>query len=305
MFHEISFPSFSGQDTIYGWIYEPIGEIRGIVQLVHGLGEHSRRYLHMILAMTDAGFVVACDDHIAHGKTAIENDNWTNWGDRGYTVMVEDEHTLHNFVKDRYPGLPMFFFGHSLGSMITRQYMMRYADDLSGVTICGTMGALDGPDVVAERLEKLVSEGHGHDTDYSFNRLEWMNERIPDAKFGNEWVCGDPYVQRDHRLDPFNSLTEPNDPQSMLYMQQMRAEISGLEWAKKVPKELPVYNIAGDQDPVGNYGEGVYQVSNWLAATGHEVSTKLYPGRRHEIHNYPDLREEVEQGILVFMNAHI
>ena len=101
MFHEISFPSFSGQDTIYGWIYEPIGEIRGIVQLVHGLGEHSRRYLHMILAMTDAGFVVACDDHIAHGKTAIENDNWTNWGDRGYTVMVEDEHTLHNFVKDR------------------------------------------------------------------------------------------------------------------------------------------------------------------------------------------------------------
>jgi alpha-beta hydrolase superfamily lysophospholipase len=69
---------------------------------------------------------------------------------------------------------------------------------------------------------------------------------------------------------------------------------------------LPVYNIAGDQDPVGDYGEGVYAVSNWLANTGHRrVKTKLYPAHRHEIHNDRDIREEVEDGIIAFINSVI
>ena len=73
----------------------------------------------------------------------------------------------------------------------------------------------------------------------------------------------------------------------------MFAAVEGVEWAAKVPTDLPIYNIAGDQDPVGMYGEGVYQVSNWLARTGHDVITELYTGFRHEIHNYEDLKDEV------------
>jgi alpha-beta hydrolase superfamily lysophospholipase len=69
-----------------------------------------------------------------------------------------------------------------------------------------------------------------------------------------------------------------------------------------VPKKLPIYNIAGDQDPVGNYGEGVYQVSNWLAETGHNsITTKLYSGYRHEIHNHREIRDEVVDGIINFV----
>ena len=82
----------------------------------------------------------------------------------------------------------------------------------------------------------------------------------------------------------------------------MMTEIEGTEWAEKVPENLPVYNIAGDEDPVGSYGEGVYQVSNWLISTGHDVQTCVYPGYRHEIHNYDDLKFEVEMGIISFMN---
>ena len=72
-----------------------------------------------------------------------------------------------------------------------------------------------------------------------------------------------------------------------------------------MPATLPVYNIAGDQDPVGMYGQGVYQVSNWLAETGHDVRTKLYPGYRHEIHNYADLKEEVCAGVIEFLDGTI
>ena len=84
---------------------------------------------------------------------------------------------------------------------------------------------------------------------------------------------------------------------------KMMKVIEGTEWAERVPKELPIYNIAGDADPVGNYGEGVYLVSNWLIETGHDVTTMLYPGFRHEIHNYDEIKDEVEWGIIEFMDG--
>lgn len=80
--------------------------------------------------------------------------------------------------------------------------------------------------------------------------------------------------------------------------------ITGPEWASKVPVSLPIYNIAGDQDPVGQFGTGVMQVANWLIDSGHDVETMLYPGYRHEIHNYSDLKYEVEDGIICFMDSH-
>jgi alpha-beta hydrolase superfamily lysophospholipase len=83
---------------------------------------------------------------------------------------------------------------------------------------------------------------------------------------------------------------------------QMMQSITGREWAEKVPAGLPIYNIAGDQDPVGQYGAGVYQTANWLADTGHEVTTVLYTGYRHEIHNYADIKEDVEEGIIEFID---
>ena len=85
----------------------------------------------------------------------------------------------------------------------------------------------------------------------------------------------------------------------------MMLQIEGTKWAEKVPTDLPIYNIAGDQDPVGEYGVGVYQVSNWLVQTGHNVTTKLYSGYRHEIHNYAEIKNEVEAGIIAFMDKGI
>ena len=79
--------------------------------------------------------------------------------------------------------------------------------------------------------------------------------------------------------------------------------IEGVAWAEKVPTNLPIYNIAGDMDPVGEYGKGVCQVSNWLWETGHQVKTKLYSGYRHEIHNYKEIKNEVSEGIIDFLDG--
>ncbi len=107
MLHEIKFDSYNERDKVYGWIYVPASEIKGVVQLVHGFGEHSRRYFHMIVALMDAGYVVAADDHVGHGKTALENDTWGNWGNKGPQTMMEDEYKLMKLVKEKYPDVPL------------------------------------------------------------------------------------------------------------------------------------------------------------------------------------------------------
>ena len=304
MLHEVSFPSFNRRDNVQGWIYVPASKPKGIVQLIHGFGEHSRRYLHMISAFLDADYIVAADDHVGHGKTAIENNVWGDWGDKGPHTMMEDEHSLKEIVCEKYPDLPYFLFGHSMGSFITRDFIAKYGDELAGATICGTTGQFRNAREAAEQLKKGIDAGHGMESDaeYVGTLLGWMCERINEPKIGNEWICADPYVQVDHANDPFDAFTKPTSNRSLYDFTQMMIQIEGTEWAAKVPTSLPIYNIAGDQDPVGEYGKGVYEVSNWLIDTGHQVKTKLYSGYRHEIHNYKEIKCEVEAGIIAFMD---
>lgn len=307
MLHEVSFTSYNERDQVQAWIYVPACKPNGIVQLIHGFGEHSRRYIHMISAFLDAGYIVAADDHVGHGKTAMVNNVWGDWGDKGCHTMMEDEHTLKKIVCDKYPNLPYFLFGHSMGSFITRDFIAKYGNELNGATICGTTGIFRGAKEVKEKLKEIIDAGHGEESDPNIvgSLMVWMCERCGEVQIGNEWICHDPYVQKDHAQDPFDAFTRPTSNRSIYDFIQMMLTIEGTQQAKKVPKKLPIYNIAGDQDPVGEYGLGVCQVSNWLVETGHHVTTKLYSGYRHEIHNYAEIKNEVEAGIIEFMNSNL
>lgn len=307
MLHEFTFPSYNERDQVFSWIYAPAAYPKGVIQLVHGFGEHSRRYLHMVSRFVEAGYIVAADDHVGHGKTAMANDTWGDWGDKGFKTMVEDEHRLKAEVEERYPDLPYLMFGHSMGSVITREFMASYGAELTAATICGTCGEF--PTTKAEAmLRDDVRVGKGAETDTAAMgvAMGWMGERCGEIHYGNEWICDDPYVQADHAADPFDAFTKPTTNQSFLYFLQMIDDVTGLTWARKVPTALPVYSIAGDQDPFGSYGEGPYLVSNWLVKTGHaDVTTQVYSGYRHEIHNYPQIRDQVVQGVVDFFDAHV
>ena len=261
----------------------------------------------MISAFLDAGYIVAADDHVGHGKTAMVNNVWGDWGDKGCHTMMEDEHTLKKIVCEKYPNLPYFLFGHSMGSFITRDFIAKYGNELNGATICGTTGIFRGAKEVKEKLKEIIDAGHGEESDPNIvsSLMGWMCERCGEISIGNEWICHDPYVQSDHAQDPFDAFTRPTSNRSIYDFIQMMLTIEGTQWAKKVPTELPIYNIAGDQDPVGEYGLGVCQVSNWLVETGHHVTTKLYSCYRHEIHNYAEIKNEVEAGIIEFMNSNL
>ena len=304
MLHEVKFLSYNERDHVYGWIYVPAAKIKGVVQLVHGFGEHSRRYFHMIVKLMDAGYVVATDDHVGHGKTALENDTWGDWGTKGCKTMMEDEHTLKQIVQEKYPDVPYFMYGHSMGSIILRQFLAKYGDELAGAIICGTVG----PDAVPceqgiQMLQPLVDAGKGAESDPELlgNLLGGLFSRIEEVKIGNEWICHDPYVQIDHATDPFDAFTKPTSNESLLQFVQMVKEVNTPEWAEKVPK-IPLFNIAGEEDPCGSFGEGVELVSKWLEETGHDIETLIYIGYRHEIHNYSDLKDQVEDDMIEFLD---
>ena len=141
---EISFPSANGRDTIKAWSYSPLGEPKAVVQIMHGFGEHSRRYLHMISKFNEAGYVVFADDHLGHGKTGVDSGTLGDPHSGGYMTFLKDEKKLHDIAKASYPALPYFVFGHSWGSMLARGYAAHYGEDLAGLMLCGVCSLWPG-----------------------------------------------------------------------------------------------------------------------------------------------------------------
>lgn len=245
-----------------------------------------------------------------HDNHAQAGNNWSDWGDKGYMTMVEDEHTLRKIVQDEYPGLPYFMFGHSMGSMIARCYSTIYGEGIDGLILCGTSGVIPTASSVIPVFKNLIDEGKGEEVDPSCLEMlmgwMWNTERYEENPVtSNTWACGDPDVNADHARDIYSDLLMQPNIRSLYYFANLMSDIVGIKWAEKVPTSIKVYNIAGDKDPVGLYGEGVYAVSNWLAETGHMVKTKVYSGYRHEIQYYLDIRDEVEDGVIDFVNCII
>ena len=301
---EISFPSANGRDTIKAWAYSPLGKPRGVIQLIHGYGEHSRRYLHMIAKFQQAGFVVYADDHLGHGKTGVDNGTLGDPHSGGYMTYLKDEKSLHDIAKADYPDVPYVVFGHSWGSMLARGYAAHYGEDLKGLMLCGLCSQWKGCEVEYEdpAFKAAVEADPYQPAGEWFDKVFCnMTDRVENPVGAADWIANDPRVVADHAGDPFNTFdTTIELPWDFV---QLYHFIESPEWAPMVPSNIPVYLISGDQDPCGNYGEGLYHVANLLANSGNKVSVKAYSGYRHEIHNELDLRDEVEAGLVAFLDT--
>ncbi|MEE1199938.1 MAG: alpha/beta fold hydrolase [Christensenellales bacterium] len=301
---EISFPSANGRDTIKAWAYSPLGKPRGIIQLIHGYGEHSRRYLHMIAKYQEAGFVVYADDHLGHGKTGVDNGSLGDPHSGGYMTYLKDEKSLHDIAVADYPDIPFFVFGHSWGSMLARAYAAHYGEDIRGLILCGLCSQWAGCDRAytdPDFRAAVEADPYQPAGEWFARVFSGMTDRIENPLSPADWIANDPRVVADHAGDPFNTFdTTLELPWDFV---QLYHFIESSQWAPMVPSDIPVYLIAGDQDPCGNYGEGLYHVANLLAENGNKVSVKAYSGYRHEIHNEPDLRDQVEAGLIAFLNG--
>ena len=298
------FPSYQDHQPVAAYVYLPSQRpYRGVVQISHGMCEYILRYEPFCQFLAQAGFVVCGADHLGHGQTAPEKSALGLLGEKsGHLFLTENLNLLCDLMRSRFADLPYFLLGHSMGSFVARDFLAKYGYKLQGALISGTSGgnSLAGLGIAVakalifltggkrpSRLLTAMAFGSYNKRFEKRTRYDWLSrdEAVVDAYVADAY-CNFMFTARGY-LDLFTVLRRVSQP----------------EWAGCVPKELPVLLFAGEEDPVGDYGQGVKAVYDRLQRAGlQRVELKLYPGGRHEMLNEIN-RQEVYADVRAFLES--
>ncbi|WP_068265349.1 alpha/beta hydrolase [Janibacter limosus] len=285
------------------WV--PDGDAKAVVQMAHGMAEHSGRYERFAQALTDAGYAVWMHDHRGHGETSTEQEDRGYYADdHGWDTVVEDMHTVTRAIAEAHPGLPLFFFGHSMGSLLGRDYITRYGQDLVGAVLSGTAANPGLLGKVGQGLASVESRIRGRRTTSTL--MDAMTFGSYNKPFKDEgdfaWLSRDRAEVRKYIEDP-----RCGEVFTSGFFADLLGGVNRLQGlAARVPRDLPLLVISGEQDPVGGKdGAGVRAAADAFRAGGVEdVTLKLFPGARHELLNETN-RDEVTDLVISWLDDHL
>lgn len=298
MHTDFYFPSCGG-GMIHGCRWEPKDAPKAVIQIVHGVAEYAQRYDHFANYMAERGFLVVAQDHMGHGGS-IGDDGVKGYFQGGWFKAVADVHRLLSYTKMEYPNLPYILLGHSMGSFMVRTLLCKYPKcGVSAAIISGTAWMHRGILNSGIATAKLAGKAQGADQpNKMLNQMMFggYNRRVEHQRTAFDWLTRDNAIVDAYVADPLCGFTVTAGlAADMLTGMKYNQEPENLE---KMRKDTPVFFIAGSDDPVGNYGQGVKQTVQAFTQAGMEnVSMRLYPLCRHEVLNELN-REEVYQNIL-------
>lgn len=297
--------TYEGADgqTIEAYRWDPVGAPRGAVQIAHGASEHAMRYDRVARRLADAGYVVYAADHRAHGRTAAEHGTLGVARPGGWEAIVDDLHVLTERIASEHPGVPIVLFGHSMGSFMAQQYFQQWGGDLAALVLSGTSGGLELDDATLGMITAL-GEGDGGDqpSEVFAAMFAGFNASFAgDGATGFEWLSRDADEVRKYVDDPWCGFPLSNGYVADMLGGNLATWTADAE--ARIPRDVPIYVMGGDQDPVG--GEDVQTVRDLVAryeALGAgPVTLRLYPGGRHEMLNEVN-RDEVEADLLAWID---
>ena len=262
--------------------------IRGVVQIAHGLGEHIGRYAELAETLVHENFVVYGNDHRGHGLTAKASGSFGEFGLGGFNQLVEDMLRLQVIAKKEHPGKPYILLGHSMGSFAAQQFILDHSHSIDGLALSGT-GILDG----LVRIAQSVSPGE--------DPLKLMNAPFEPARTPLDWLSRDKAEVDAFINDPlcFPLLSE----RSMKSFLEASSRLADPIEIRNVRKDLPMYIFSGGEDPVGQRLEGVRAlIERYRNAGITSIAHDFYPGGRHEMLHELN-RREVVTNLLVWISG--
>ena len=260
---------------------------KAVLQLVHGMAEHKERYIPFMNYLSEAGYACVICDLRGHGATVATPDDLGWLGKDGMKGMVDDVHGVTDWIKARYPGLPVYLFGHSMGSMIVRSYLKRYDKDIAGLVVCGSpsqnpaaglgdflagcIGLFKGKRYRSAFLANLCTGNNDKKFKADALRNAWLSTNRANVEtYNNDPLCGFPFTTNGYRYGVFRLMKDIYSPDG---------------WVVTNPA-LPVHFIAGAEDPCIISLKKFSQAVSFLRNRGYkEVTSQVYPGMRHEILN--------------------
>lgn len=288
---------------VRSWL--PDGPPKAIVQLAHGMAEHSARYARFAAALTGAGYAVWAHDHRGHGETSTARADRGYFADgHGWDTAVDDLEAVAEAARAAHPGLPLFFFGHSMGSLLGRDHVARHGDELAGAIFSGTGGDQGLLGKVGARLAAFEARLRGRRAiSPLMNELTFgsYNKAFKPARTDFDWLSRDPA-----EVDAY--LADPRCGE--VFTAGFFADlIGGVNHLTELPgryrSDLPMLFISGNRDPVGGNGKGVAEVASAIRAGGvTDVTCTLYPGARHELLN-DTIRDLVTSDVIAWLDGHL
>lgn len=297
---DFSFLSSDGVHQIHCFCIRP-EHPTAVLQVEHGLSDHVERYLSFAEAMARAGYAVFADDHLGHGKSTNSADEQAWFAPKnGWNLICRDASHLTDLAKERYPDLPIVLMGHSMGSFLARTVILDHSDRYAALVLSGTAhknGLVLG---IGKALAKTVAFCHGNNQ-YRSKLINQIGLGVYNRPFAPnqtpfDWVSRDTETLSRYEADP---CCYPMQTVGLFF--DMFTGLNIIRQPKeiaKMRKDLPIYLMSGDRDPVGDMGKGVKTVEKlYRKAQLNDVTLRLYPDNRHELLNDFD-REQVIADLL-------
>jgi alpha-beta hydrolase superfamily lysophospholipase len=274
----------------------PVDAPRGVVLISHGASEHCGRYDRFARALNAAGFAAVALDHRGHGHTAPSVPRGV-MGPGGGMAVVDDIHELRTAARSEFGSdVPVFLFGHSLGTLIALAYLDHHAAGIAGSVLCGLPADLDGAAALGELLQGLADAGL---RDEPAADLLSFNEPFEPARTPYDWLSRDAVEVDKYIADPMcgddNRLTYG-------YLLDLFGVVAPA-YEHLAAMVGPVLVIAGDRDPTGGMGAYPTALAGAFQAAGIDAQVTLYADARHELLNETN-RDEVTADIIGWLHSH-
>ena len=277
----------------------------GVVQIVHGMAEHKNRYSGVAGALVKEGFVVYANDHRGHGATAEPSGLGHLADENGWEKSVEDVWLPTQVIRRDYQGLPVFLLGHSMGSLIARDYIIKH-NDLRGAVLTGTSGPVGVLGPIGLFIAKREATKKGKRTlSPKLDKLSFgnFNKKFSPNRTAFDWLSRDRAEVDKYVADPLCGFVCT----AQFYQDLVTGTVKVNKKANiaTMDKELPVLLLSGGKDPVGKNATGVLKVYSRIKKAGlKDVKIKIYKEARHEIFNETN-RNEVFRDLIDWLKQHL